>query len=124
MSLEVLGEEGISSLGNAALWVAFLTALFAVVAALVGGRRSDGRWVDSSRLAAYAVFGLLTVCFVALEVAFVTNDLSLEVVASPSSSTTPRNYPIFTVRWLSVHALGIPTVFFLGALAAMQFIRR
>jgi len=36
-------------------------------------------------------------------------------------STTPRNYPIFTVRWLSVHALGIPTVFFLGALAAMQF---
>jgi len=38
--------------------------------------------------------------------------------------TTPRNYPIFTVRWLSVHVLGIPTVFFLGALAAMQFIRR
>jgi photosystem II cytochrome b559 subunit beta len=25
-----------------------------------------------------------------------------------SASTTPRNYPIFTVRWLSVHALGIP----------------
>ena len=42
---------------------------------------------------------------------------------SPASST-PRNYPIVTVRWLSVHALGIPTVFFLGALAAMQFIRR
>jgi len=41
-----------------------------------------------------------------------------------SSSTTPRNYPIFTVRWLSLHALGIPTVFFLGALAAMQFVRR
>jgi photosystem II cytochrome b559 subunit beta len=39
-------------------------------------------------------------------------------------STTPRSYPIVTVRWLSVHALGIPTVFFLGALAAMQFIRR
>jgi photosystem II cytochrome b559 subunit beta len=41
-----------------------------------------------------------------------------------STSTTPRNYPIFTVRWASVHALGIPTVFFLGALAAMQFVRR
>ena len=38
--------------------------------------------------------------------------------------TTPRNYPIFTVRWLSIHALGVPTVFFLGALAAMQFVRR
>jgi len=40
------------------------------------------------------------------------------------ASTTPRNYPIVTVRWLAVHALGIPTVFFLGALAAMQFVRR
>ena len=39
-------------------------------------------------------------------------------------STTPRNYPIFTVRWLAVHSLGVPPVFFLGALAAMQFIRR
>ncbi|MEX0587898.1 MAG: cytochrome b559 subunit beta [Cyanobium sp.] len=39
-------------------------------------------------------------------------------------STTPRNYPIFTVRWLSLHALGVPTVFFLGCLAAMQFVRR
>ncbi|MCP4973706.1 MAG: cytochrome b559 subunit beta [Prochlorococcus sp.] len=36
----------------------------------------------------------------------------------------PRVYPIFTVRWLAVHTLAIPTVFFLGALAAMQFIRR
>ena len=33
-------------------------------------------------------------------------------------------YPVFTVRTLAVNALGIPTVFFLGALAAMQFIRR
>ncbi|WP_416675427.1 cytochrome b559 subunit beta [Egbenema bharatensis] len=36
----------------------------------------------------------------------------------------PTSYPIFTVRWLSVHALAIPTVFFLGAIAAMQFIQR
>ena len=39
-------------------------------------------------------------------------------------STTPRKYPILTVRWLSIPALGVPTVFFLGALAAMQFVRR
>lgn len=36
----------------------------------------------------------------------------------------PISYPIFTVRWLSVHALAIPTVFFLGAIAAMQFTQR
>ncbi len=33
-------------------------------------------------------------------------------------------YPIFTVRWLSVHALAVPTIFFLGAITAMQFIQR
>ena len=33
-------------------------------------------------------------------------------------------YPIFTIRWLAVHTLAIPTVFFLGAIAAMQFIQR
>ena len=38
-----------------------------------------------------------------------------------SSGTT---YPIFTVRWLAVHALAVPTVFFLGAITAMQFIQR
>lgn len=36
----------------------------------------------------------------------------------------PVTYPIFTVRWLAVHTLAVPTVFFLGAIAAMQFIQR
>lgn len=33
-------------------------------------------------------------------------------------------YPIYTVRWLAIHALGVPSVWFLGAIAAMQFITR
>lgn len=40
---------------------------------------------------------------------------------NPNVDTT---YPIFTIRWLAVHTLAIPTVFFLGAIAAMQFIQR
>ena len=40
-----------------------------------------------------------------------------------AATSTPRNYPILKVRWLAVDTLGIPTVFFLGGLAAMQFIR-
>jgi photosystem II cytochrome b559 subunit beta len=40
------------------------------------------------------------------------------------NSNQPIVYPIFTVRWLSVHALAVPTVFFLGAIASMQFIQR
>lgn len=33
-------------------------------------------------------------------------------------------YPIFTFRWLAVHALAVPTIFFLGAITAIQFIQR
>jgi photosystem II cytochrome b559 subunit beta len=42
-------------------------------------------------------------------------------------SNTPNEqieYPIFTIRWLAVHTLAVPSVFFLGAIAAMQFIQR
>nr|YP_009668494.1 photosystem II cytochrome b559 beta subunit [Heteroscyphus argutus]QCW59269.1 photosystem II cytochrome b559 beta subunit [Heteroscyphus argutus]QWW92879.1 photosystem II cytochrome b559 beta subunit [Herbertus javanicus] len=38
--------------------------------------------------------------------------------------TIDRIYPIFTVRWLAVHGLAVPTVFFSGAISAMQFIQR
>jgi photosystem II cytochrome b559 subunit beta len=41
-----------------------------------------------------------------------------------TTKKTIYNYPIFTVRWLSIHALAVPTVFFLGAITAMQFIQR
>ncbi|MGA7954467.1 MAG: cytochrome b559 subunit beta [Gloeobacterales cyanobacterium] len=36
----------------------------------------------------------------------------------------PVSYPVFTVRWFSIHALAIPTVFFFGALVAMQFLQK
>jgi len=36
----------------------------------------------------------------------------------------PVAYPIFTFRWLEIHGLAVPTVFFLGAITAMQFIQR
>jgi photosystem II cytochrome b559 subunit beta len=42
-------------------------------------------------------------------------------MTTKKSATT---YPIFTVRWLAVHALAVPTVFFLGSITAMQFIQR
>lgn len=44
-------------------------------------------------------------------------------MANPTENQ-PTIYPIFTIRWLAVHTLAVPTVFFLGAIAAMQFIQR
>ena len=45
-------------------------------------------------------------------------------MTSSSNPNEPVSYPIFTVRWLAVHTLAVPTVFFLGAIADMQFIQR
>ena len=41
-----------------------------------------------------------------------------------NSPNEPISSHIFTVRWLAIHTLAVPTVFFLGAIAAMQFIQR
>lgn len=40
------------------------------------------------------------------------------------TSQKPIVYPIFTVRWLAVHALAVPAIFFIGSITAMQFIQR
>ena len=33
-------------------------------------------------------------------------------------------YPIFTIRWVAIHALAIPAIFFIGSITAMQFLQR
>lgn len=40
------------------------------------------------------------------------------------NTNQPVVYPIFTFRWLAVHGLAVPTIFFLGAITSMQFIQR
>jgi cytochrome c-type biogenesis protein CcmF len=70
-----------------------------VVAALIG-TRGDRRWVDASRRAAYALFALMVICVIAIEVAFITDDFSLSVVANHSSIETPLFYKV-TAMWSS-----------------------
>ena len=48
----------------------------------------------------------------------------LKFIEKTMAARKSYTYPIFTVRWLAVHALAVPTVFFLGAITAMQFIQR
>jgi photosystem II cytochrome b559 subunit beta len=43
---------------------------------------------------------------------------------STRKTASVNTYPIFTVRWLAIHALAVPTIFFLGSITAMQFIQR
>jgi cytochrome c-type biogenesis protein CcmF len=88
-----------ASLGSAALALALLTAVFAAVAALIG-RDGDRRWIDISRRSVYGLFALLTFCVVLIEVAFATNDFSLNIVQQHSSIETPSFYKL-AAMWSS-----------------------
>jgi len=88
-----------SSLGSAALALAFLTAIFAAAAALIG-RGGDRRWVDVSRRAVYALCALLTLCVVLIEIAFATDDFSFAIVQQHSSIETPSFYKL-AAMWSS-----------------------
>ncbi len=88
-----------AGLGSAALALAFLTAIFAAAAALVG-RDGNRRWVDISRRAVYALFVLLTFCVVVIEIAFAGDDFSFNIVQQHSSIETPTFYKL-AAMWSS-----------------------
>jgi cytochrome c-type biogenesis protein CcmF len=85
--------------GSAVLALAFLTAAFAAVAALVG-RDGNRRWVDISRRAVYGLFALLTLCVILIEIAFATDDFSFNIVQQHSSIETPTFYKL-AAMWSS-----------------------
>src|SRR5262245_53424579 len=87
-----------NALGSAALLAALLTCIYSAVAAVIGARTGDRRWVDSARRAYYALFGLLLVCVISLEYLFLDFDFSTVLLANNSSTTTPTLYKI-TAMW-------------------------
>ena len=88
-----------TTLGTLCLILALATAVYAAGAALYG-TRGDRRWVESSRRAVYCLAGLLTLCVVLVEAAFVRSDFAFELVANHSSTTTPVFYRL-TAMWSS-----------------------
>jgi cytochrome c-type biogenesis protein CcmF len=86
-------------IGSAALALAFLTAIFAAVAALAG-RDGNRRWVEISRRAVYGLFALLTFCVVMIEIAFASDDFSYNIVQQHSSIETPAFYKL-AAMWSS-----------------------
>ena len=79
-------------LGRACLLLALAVCAYGVGASLYGARSGRMEWADSGRRAVYALAVVLTVAFAVLEVAFLSSDFSFEVVASHSSTTTPKFY--------------------------------
>ena len=89
-----------NEIGSASLAAAMLVALFAAGSAIYGALSGDRRWVEASRRSVYALAALLTVAVVTIEVAFLRDDFSFEVVADHSSTTTPTFYKL-TAMWSS-----------------------
>ena len=48
----------------------------------------------------------------------------LVLLAGRKEASLDRTYPIFTVRWLAVHGLAVPTLSYFLSISAMQFIQR
>src|SRR5437764_13630690 len=81
-------------IGRALLILALLDAVYGAGASIYGARTGRREWVESGRRAVYALAGLATVAFVILEVAFLRNDFTFNVVAAHSSTTTPTFYKL------------------------------
>ena len=85
-------------LGQFALWVAFLVALWGAAVAF------SGRWQDRPELATtvtrsvYAVFGCLVVASLALWKGLITHDFNIEYVAAYTSRNLPPYY-IVSAFW-------------------------
>lgn len=88
----------IADLGYFALLLALVTAVFAVLAAWVGIRRADDRWVGSARNAILIVFPLVVLAALSLVYSLVRSDFSLNYVWQVSSRDMPT-YLKVTALW-------------------------
>ena len=85
-------------LGQIALILALLVAILQSVLPLAGAQRNKTAWMAVARPAAYAQLWLVMLAFIALTVAFVTQDFSVKYVADNSNSLLPMVYR-YTAVW-------------------------
>ncbi len=84
----------IPELGQFALSLALVVAVFQTVTAFLGAEKSDATWMGFARPAAQGVALLVAFAFGCLVYAFVSNDFSVLYVAQNSNSALPLQYRI------------------------------
>jgi cytochrome c-type biogenesis protein CcmF len=82
------------TVGNLAIFLALMTALYAVGASVYGGLRRRRDFIASGEHAAYATHGMVTIAVIALLYGLVTNDFSLKYVAHYTSTTLPLRFRV------------------------------
>ena len=83
-----------TEIGYIALVITLPTAVFSVVASVVGARVGSKRLVASARSSTLAVFGLYTLALAIILYAFITKDFSVKVVAEHASWDLPLVYTL------------------------------
>ncbi len=101
-------------LGNLALWVALLIALWGGVMGIAGGLQGRAELQHSAKRAVYATLGALLVAVFSLEYALFARDFNVEYVASYTS----RNLPTF-YTWSALYAGQKGSLLFWAAVLAL-----
>ncbi len=83
-----------AELGSIAILIAFVMAIYAACAAVIGARRGMDDLAASARNAVFVVAALLTLAALALAYAFITRDFRIEYVARESSLDMPWYYVV------------------------------
>jgi cytochrome c-type biogenesis protein CcmF len=81
-------------LGQLALWLTLLLAVWGTVVGWLGGQRGDPVLIRSARRTTYALAGLLSVAGLGLAVALLKDDFNVAYVASYSSRNLPIAYKL------------------------------
>jgi len=84
----------IPELGQVAVSLAFVVAVFQALLGLVGSHRNIFQWINASRAAAQVQAFLVAFAFGCLVYAFVDNDFSVAYVAMNSNSSLPLHYRV------------------------------
>lgn len=88
----------VPNIGLFSLFLAFLVAIYAAVAAVFGVRQQNPKWIESGRAAMLLTFPLLSIACVALIFLLVTGRYEFKYVASVTSDTMPT-YLRITSLW-------------------------
>lgn len=91
-------QQVTAELGQAAIWLSVLSAIWGIVALSIGLRRRKPDYLQSGRNALIATFILISIATSTLIFGFVTDDFSLRYVVKVSSAEQPLLYKI-TALW-------------------------
>lgn len=95
----VKGIQSVTAeLGQAAIWLSVLSAVWAICVLIIGLRQKNPNYVQSGRNAVIATFILISIATGTLVFGFVTDDFSLRYVVEVSSAAQPLLYKI-TALW-------------------------